>query len=307
MKSLPLVSPFIDGVLASMQGAEASIYSPAIREQYVKFAATFLMVTVNSYFLLSATFVSVIPVTCVVLLGPFLGPLVFLILGYFGCLVGFILWYVDKFPSWIFTGSYGVLRPFVSVPQLAFLIMNFVFSVKTDLFLMEGTKALANHYLSSGSPKIQQKGKTLLKSYDNMQESYKKPSFWNKLKLSLFNMVLSTTLKSIVFFGLLGQSPKLYVVDPTLDAFTTGIQLVAVYTIRIKSMSYLSHSKWCIHNGARIIGFMFPAMLLENYVGWTATFLSLGLGYATTAGLVEDLLLLDELEEEEDEDEKKKK
>lgn len=283
---------FFSGVSASIRGIEASAMSSSIRHQYATFAVNFVVITVISYFILSATLVSIIPITCLILLGPLLGPIVFMMITSFGCFMGLVLWYLNSFPSWIFVGSHGVLKAFVTIPQLSFLIMNFVFSKKADQFMMLGIDALANYYEADLSKA--ERGAALRKAYNKLEKEYQKPSILQNFKLSMFNLVVATTIKVLVFVLLLGQSSRLYVVDPAVDAFTTGFQLVAIYTIRIRRLHLAFHLEWCFGNWPFIVGFMFLGLLAESQIGWATTFLSLGMGYAATAALVEDLILLEQ-------------
>ena len=274
------VESFLAGLMAFVHGLEYSMRSPTIRSAYKRFFLHFAVITVVGYLILSATMLTIIPIFFLVLLGPILGVIVFVNVSVTACFVGLVLWLLGKFPSWIFVGSYGILRPFFSVPQMSFLLTSLLIPMRCANFAFLGMDAC---YDSSPTTKL---------TLEQIKKGYKKHNFVRSLQIAAFDLIFGMSIKLIIMMVFFGKAKHPMMVDSIVTAFYTGTQLVSIYTLKIRNMSIRQHVDWCFNHALQIIGFCLPLQLFEYYFGWASTILWLGISYSATAPLVKDLILV---------------
>eukprot|EP00816_Leptocylindrus_hargravesii_P005858 CAMPEP_0196808456 /NCGR_PEP_ID=MMETSP1362-20130617/8438_1 /TAXON_ID=163516 /ORGANISM="Leptocylindrus danicus, Strain CCMP1856" /LENGTH=292 /DNA_ID=CAMNT_0042182803 /DNA_START=135 /DNA_END=1013 /DNA_ORIENTATION=- len=286
----PLVESFTEGMLALINGTLLSLKSPTILAHYRKFLIQFIIITILGLTALSATLVAAIPLACFIIFGPIVGPAIFITGSYIALLSLFVLWCIGQFPYnlLVFGAQWGVLKPYYSITQISFLLASLLVSAGCDKFLLAGISACYD--------------KDYAKRVSYM---YRKPGLIKTLYLTCMNVSFGLVIR-FVFFVLLSSIGNWAVVDACITAFLLGSQMVSVYTVRIRCMSFLEHVGWClrIKNILKIIGFALPLHLIDCYsysgggsgniivLSWVSTVIWLGLGYSATAALVKDLVVM---------------
>jgi len=273
-KIILFIGTFFAGFFSFLDGMRRAGTSKKIMYTYKRFAFHFLVISVMGYVLLSATMVLFIPVSLMFLLGPVLGTVAFIAFSSVASFISFILLIMGKFPTGLI-GSKGVLRPFISMPKLTFIMASYLIPYSQDEFLLEGIDECCPQHGS------------LIRSI------YKKPSSFGiyGIKLILFSIAQT------IFFKVLSESifnriPEYEVyLEPILFSIQLGSQLTSIYTLRIQRMSVRDHIIWCGKNILRILGFTMPYRILDQFLSeWLSTLIFLGLGNAAVAGLVEKIV-----------------
>jgi len=286
-----LVDPFKPiwaGPAAFIEGMRYSLRSPNIRATYKRFFLHFVIVTIVGYILLSATVVSVLPLAFLILLGPILGTLTFILFSAIGCFVGFILWLLGRFPSWLLFAGNGILSLFFSLPQMAFLLTALLTPTSEIEFSLLGMDACYYHDTSFNPSFIKAQ-------VEKIRREYKKPHFSRKIKIIMFNFCFGIITKLFVLIAARIISSKSsntkLVVEKAIMGFATGSQFVSIYTLHLRQMSIRNHLKWCFQHVLELIGFCLPLQLMEHYFTPASTILCLGIGQAAAAPLVKELML----------------
>jgi hypothetical protein len=277
------------GSVAFFHGMRYSLQSQKIRATYKRFFLHFIIIMIVGYTLLSATIVTILPILFLILLGPILGTLSFILVSTVACFVGFILWLLGRFPSWILFAGNGILSLFFSLPQIAFLLTALVTPTSEVEFSLLGMEECYSHDTNSNPSVIKAK-------IEKIRREYKKPKFSRKIKIITFNFIFGITTKLIVF--ILGkainrsnnETTKL-LAEAAIMGFATGCQFISIYTLHLQHMSIRNHLKWCFQHALELIGFCLPLQLLEVYVTSASTLLCLGIGQAASAPLVKELML----------------
>lgn len=281
-----LVESFTDGALALINGTLYSLKSPTILAHYRKFLVQFIIISILGFAALSATLVATIPLACLLVFGPIIGPALFVTGCYIALLGLFGLWCIGKFPyDWIVFGAqWGVLRPYYSITQISFLLASLFVSTGCDQFLIAGIGACYDKDRIA-----------------HATISYRKPGMFKTFYLAFMNLTFGLLIRFLFFVLPIGSGSARTVVEACVTAFLLGSQMVSVYTVRIHCMSFLEHVAWClqVRNILKIVGFALPLHLIDCYsssgsvfVSWVSTVIWLGLGYSATAALVEDLIIL---------------
>ena len=274
------IESFQAGLTGFVQGLDRSTRSPTIRAAYKRFFLHFAVITVVGYVILSATMLTILPILFLVLLGPIVGLIAFFTVSVSACFIGLVLWLLGRFPSWIFVGSFGILRPFFSVPQMAFLLTSLLIPMSCITFAFLGMDAC---YDSSPATKSR---------LEQIKKEYKKPNLVRSLKIAAFDFLFGMCIKLIVMMAFFGKTSHPFMVDSIVTGFYTGTQLVSISTLKIRNMTIREHLDWCFNHALQIIGFVLPLQVAEYHFGWASTILWLGIGYAATAPLVKDLMLV---------------
>jgi len=270
-----------EGISALLYGVVQCAKSPKIVSTYKRFGHHFCLAILAGYFLLSASMISFFPILLIVLAGPLLGTLLLFLITAVSSTVLFILFIIGRFPSYLFVGSMGILRPFTSLPTLSFYVATILVPFSMDEFVLEGIDAC---YPEIGTEKI--------------RSSYQAPGNLRGIKLTLFNIGQG------IFFVVLSKMMALFLgskymvyIDPVLLSIQIGSQLASTYTLRIRRMGVREHISWCGDNALRIVGFTLPFIFLQRWQ-WISTFVFLGLAPACTAALVKSLVFSDSYERE---------
>uniref|UniRef100_A0A7S2DYK2 Uncharacterized protein n=1 Tax=Helicotheca tamesis TaxID=374047 RepID=A0A7S2DYK2_9STRA len=268
-----ILDDLLGGFVALISGIESSLSSTEIRAAYARFGTRFLVITALGYLIISATMMSLVPVAFILSMGPILGPIIFLAFCWIAFMVLLVLWVLGHFPKSLFTGSYGILRPFFSVNQISFLLTSLLVPMDCDKFMLFGIDIVCK-----------EKGRDSKK----IQSEYINPSLTKTLKLVCCNAMFAFVFRiavNIMTLGLFGTW-----LDPVITSFLIGCQIVSVYNVRIRNASWKSHISWCYHHPLRIIGFSLPLQMVCGLFGWAGTVVWLGLGYSAAAPLVQDLI-----------------
>mmetsp|Transcript_19384 Transcript_19384/g.28515 ORF Transcript_19384/g.28515 Transcript_19384/m.28515 type:complete len:287 (-) Transcript_19384:160-1020(-) len=274
---MALLAPIFDeiskGFMALISGIKYSLLSPKIRASYIRFGTRFAVITALGYFMISATLMSMIPFLLVFLMGPILGPIVFMVICYVAFVVLLILWFIGRFPASLFNNSFGILRPFFSINQIAFLLTSLLVPMGCDKFMLLGIDVI-----------YKEKGLDTTR----IQTEYTSPGFMTTLKLVVCNAIFTSLLKFTA--GMLTPGGYRFWMDQAITSFLIGCQIVSVYNIRIRGTSWTNHISWCLCHSLRVIAFSLPLQLVCGNFGWIGTVVWLGLGYSAAASLVEELV-----------------
>lgn len=264
----------ISGTIGAVKCAQAD----KIISTYKKFGIHFIGACVIGYILLSVTLVLFFPVIFLILLGPLLGTLVFVIFSSAAILTSFVLLLLGKFPSNLFIGRHGVLRPYESLPALSFQVATYFIPYALNEFVLEGIDAC---YPEIGT--------------EATRTNMHKASQRRKMMIIIFNMSQN------LFFKVLCRLLTLFIIPhdifilyfyPILLSIQLGSQLASRYTLSIRRWSVTEHMIWCRDNVFRLIGFTLPFVLLERWE-YVSAIVFLGFGHAISATLVEPIIFQD--------------
>jgi hypothetical protein len=274
-----LLVDFRSGILAFVDGIHGATMSEKVRSSYFWFSVQCLVITILGYSLVSMTMFALLFLPLLVILGPVFGPLAFGFFSTVALMLLFVLWVFGKFPWALFVGSFGILRPLISVPHLAFSLTLLLLPMSCDTLMLAGVERIF-HKNSNGhkiSPDQQ----------NPIERSFKRPGLRQTLNLVVCNLTFNICLKLLIRIVLLKKVGSW--VDYACSSFLLGSQLASVYTIRIRRLSFKFHVKWCFENIMRVIGFTLPFCLLQDR-SWLASFLYLGVTYFSAASLVQGLV-----------------
>mmetsp|Transcript_17078 Transcript_17078/g.25868 ORF Transcript_17078/g.25868 Transcript_17078/m.25868 type:complete len:297 (+) Transcript_17078:266-1156(+) len=271
----------VHGFLALLHGLSGSVSSSKIRNTYFRFIGYFLMITILSYTIISATITGTIVLWFLLILGPILGPIVLFGLCSFIIFSLFVLWIMGQFPTSLFMGSYGILQPFFSATQVSYLLAALLIPKTCEEFVLDGIDVLLwKQHTSKGE------GSSLIR------QQYSRRTWTQRIWLLCYNFLFAVTIRFWVFL-LLGRGG---IIHHAVAAFVAGSQLVSVYTVSIQKQKFLTHVRWCFFHAFRIIGFMLPLQLLQSHEGMMSrlvSFLWLGFTYSASAQLLEPLVKQD--------------
>ena len=286
--SVPIFGNLIAGFSAFTRGIRGSMSCREIRSSYFWFTLICLVITILGYFIVSFTMISALFMPCLLFLGPIFGPFAFAFFSYIFLTTMIILWLFGKFPWPLFFGSFGVLRPLLSVPHVSFLLTLILIPISCDEFMLAGVERISQKEMNPVS------NGTVIHSnkMDNpIFKNYKKPGFKKTFWLFICNTGMSILLKSLCF-TLIAILKLPSWIEYIFTSFLLGSQLVSVYSVRIRSLSFKSHLDWCWKNMSRIIGFTLPFCVIQNR-SWIASFVWLGIIYYSASFLVEEMVVDD--------------
>ena len=275
-----MIELFLEGSIALLAGISGSISSPDIRRIYARFAIHLVVIALLGYMAVSATMLSVGLLSFLLVLGPVLGPLIFSVVCFIGAAALAISWAIGRFPKQLFVGSFGILRPFFTASQISFLLASVLIPWGCDGFMLEGISVVCAR-----------SSVLCLRDADGIRREYRSPSLLAKLRLFGFHFILGITVKALAFVLSLGRGP--WLINPLVDSFLLGSQLTSTYTVRVRKMPVSGHTRWCMRNWLRILGFSLPLHFLRESYGLIGTFLGLGLSFSVSAFLVEPLIVQD--------------
>ena len=285
--SVPFFGNFIAGFTAFIRGIQGSLSSREIRSSYFWFTLMCLVITILGYFIVSFTMISALFMPCLIFLGPIFGPFAFV---FFSCMfltTMAILWLLGRFPWFLFFGTFGVLRPLLSVPHVSFLLTSILIPKSCDELMLAGVERISQREMNTFS-----NGTNGNNKMDNpIFKNYERPGFKKTFWLFICNTCMSILLKSLCFTLINILNQPIWI-EYIFTSFLLGSQLVSVYSIRIRSLSFTSHLDWCWRNILRIIGFTLPFCVLQNG-SWIASFVWLGIIYYSASFLVEEMVVDD--------------
>jgi len=288
------------GFQAFVAGFIGSISSPKIRSTYLRFLGYFLLITLLAYAAISTTMIVGIVLVSLLLLGPVVGPILIVGISSVTITILLILGIIGQFPKHIFLGSFGLLRPFFTATQLSFLLAILLIPNQCDQFVLEGINVMI----------LKQRQQQTDKNNNNkirLEYEKEKPALLDTIWLFFCNFGYAMFLKMVIlrlllFFSIIllfGSSTRSssfikLLLQNVVSSYILGSQLVSVYTVRIRRMSFICHMRWCTLNCFRIIGFALPLQLIQTQQrGNLTSFLWLGLTYSSSAKLVETIVRKD--------------